>query len=185
MKSSTSTGMSSKRLRLMRTTIGMSRPRFLIRLMSEAALPSIPFLPQSTTMQPIAASVCTAISASSTRRALMTWNPIRSMAATIWLTRRPSRSSASNIGAENRKVRRWEKFIASWPVRRASLLTARDPGGSVTPDRLLKTASRDTIKSACRRRGAGAALLAGRRPRRRANRWAAQLYRSWRREAVR
>jgi hypothetical protein len=36
----------------------------------------------------------------------------------IWLTLRPSRSSASNIGAENRKVRRWEKFIYG-------------PGGSV------------------------------------------------------
>ena len=29
----------------------MSRPRLRIRLMSEAALPSMPFLPQSTTMQ--------------------------------------------------------------------------------------------------------------------------------------
>ena len=43
----------------------MSRPRLRIRLMSDAVLPSSPFLPQSTTMQPIAASVCTAISASS------------------------------------------------------------------------------------------------------------------------
>ena len=55
-----------------RTTIGMSRPRLRMRLMSEAALPSSPFLPQSTTMQPIAASVCTAISASSRRGARMT-----------------------------------------------------------------------------------------------------------------
>ena len=70
MKSSTSTGMSSNRLRRTRMTIGISRPRLRIRLMSEAALPSRPFLPQSTTMQPIAASVCTAISASSRRRAL-------------------------------------------------------------------------------------------------------------------
>ena len=45
--------------------IGKSRPRRRIRLISAAVLPSRPFLPQSTTMQPIAASVCTAISASS------------------------------------------------------------------------------------------------------------------------
>jgi hypothetical protein len=101
--------------------------------MSEAALPSIPFLPQSTTMQPIAASVCTAISASSRRRALMTWNPIRSMAVMIWLTLRPSRSSASNIGAENRKVRRWEKFIAFIARRQTDVLHGRpmDLGGSL------------------------------------------------------
>ena len=42
-----------------------------------------PLLPQSTTMQPIAASVCTAISASSMRRALTTSKPIRSTAAMI------------------------------------------------------------------------------------------------------
>ena len=55
-----------------RMTMGISSPRLRMRLMSEAALPSSPFLPQSTTMQPMAASVCTAISASSTRRARTT-----------------------------------------------------------------------------------------------------------------
>ena len=70
MKSSTSTGMSSNRLPRTMMTIGMSRPRLRMRPISEAVLPSMPFLPQSTTMQPMAASVCTAISASSTRRAL-------------------------------------------------------------------------------------------------------------------
>ena len=123
----------------------MSRPRLRMRLMSEAAFPSMPFLPQSTTMQPIAASVCTAISASSRRRALMTWNPIRSMAAMIWLTLRPSRSSASNIGAENRKVRRWEKFIVTAVPRASrrpwSRRLGRPVGGS------LRQHSRGRIKS--------------------------------------
>ena len=59
--------------------IGKSRPRRRIRLISAAVLPSRPFLPQSTTMQPIAASVCTAISASSSRRALTTSKPDRSI----------------------------------------------------------------------------------------------------------
>ena len=84
----------------------MSRPRRRIRLISAAVLPSRPFLPQSTTMQPIAASVCTAISASSSLRALTTSKPNRSISAMIWLKRRPSRSSASKTGAENRKVKR-------------------------------------------------------------------------------
>src|SRR5215472_6307436 len=63
MKSSTSTGKSSNRLRRINRMMGKSRPRRRIRLISAAVLPSRPFLPQSTTMQPIAASVCTAISA--------------------------------------------------------------------------------------------------------------------------
>jgi hypothetical protein len=81
-----------------------------MRLISEAALPSSPFLPQSTTRQPMAASVCTAISASSMRRARITWKPMRWMAEMISATRKPSRSSASKVGAENRKVKRWTKF---------------------------------------------------------------------------
>jgi hypothetical protein len=53
-------------------TIGISRPRLRIMSMSAAALPSSPRLPQSTTRQPTAESVCTAIEASSTRRARTT-----------------------------------------------------------------------------------------------------------------
>ena len=63
------------RLRRTSMTIGISSPRRRIRLISAAVLPSRPFLPQSTTMQPMAASVCTAISASSIRRARTTWKP--------------------------------------------------------------------------------------------------------------
>ena len=110
--------------------IGMPRPRLRMRLISEAALPSRPFLPQSTTMQPIAASVWTAISASSSRLALMTWKPMRSIAAMIWLTRMPSRSSASNIGAENRKVNLWKKFIA-WGLRDPQSARARRRAASL------------------------------------------------------
>ncbi len=60
--------------RLPRTsrTIGISSPRRRMRLISDAVFPSRPFLPQSTTMQPMAASVWTAISASSVRRAWIT-----------------------------------------------------------------------------------------------------------------
>ncbi len=57
-------------------TIGISSPRRRIMLIIAAALPSRPFLPQSTTMQPMAASVWTTISASSMRRARTTWKPI-------------------------------------------------------------------------------------------------------------
>src|SRR6478672_4093892 len=53
--------MSSRRLRRTRMTMGISSPRRRIRLIKDAVLPSSPFLPQSTTMQPMAASVCTAI----------------------------------------------------------------------------------------------------------------------------
>ena len=56
-------------------TIGISSPRLRIRLISAAALPSRPRLPQSTTMQPMAASVWTAMAASSTRRARTTSKP--------------------------------------------------------------------------------------------------------------
>src|ERR1700744_5434112 len=92
----------------------------------------------------------------------MTWKPILSMAVMIWLTLRPSRSSASNIGAENRKVRRWEKFILCGPPSAGGRLDAPWPGASVAaggPGRLLKTASTDRIKSAPRQdRGAALAL---------------------------
>src|SRR5215831_18642606 len=57
MKSSTSTGRSSKRLLRIRRMMGKSRPRRRMRLMSAAVLPSRPFLPQSTIMHPIAALV--------------------------------------------------------------------------------------------------------------------------------
>ena len=46
--------------------------------------------------------------------ALMTWKPSFWMAAMICCTRIPSRSSESKVGAENRNVNRWEKFIADF-----------------------------------------------------------------------
>ena len=83
MKSSTSTGRSSNRLLRISRMIGKSRPRRRMRLMRAAVLPSKPFLPQSTIMHPIAASVFTATSASSMRRALTTSKPERSISSTI------------------------------------------------------------------------------------------------------
>jgi hypothetical protein len=75
------------------------------------------------------------------------------------LTLRPSRSSASNIGAENRKVRRWEKFIDS-PTRPQAdaLRTPSGPGGPVAGDvrrPQLKTAyaRRNQVSPAARRAG--------------------------------
>src|SRR3984885_15050407 len=76
-------GRSSNRLRRISRMIGKSRPRRRIRLISAMVLPSRPFLPQSTTMQPIAASVGTALSASSSLRALMTSKPDRLISSTI------------------------------------------------------------------------------------------------------
>ena len=100
--------MSSSRLRRTSTRIGTSSPRRRISAISEAARPSRPPLPQSTTMQPMAASVRIASSASSLRRARTTWKPSCSTLVTISCSRWPSSSLPSKAGAQTRNLnRRW------------------------------------------------------------------------------
>jgi hypothetical protein len=54
-------------------------------------------------MQPIAASVCTAISASSSLRALTTSKPERSISAMIWLKRSPFEIVGIKDGSREQK----------------------------------------------------------------------------------
>src|SRR5208337_3743895 len=83
------------------------------------------------------------------------------MAATIWLTLRPSRSSASNIGAEKRKVKRWKKFIASIACRQTGVLSGALWVPAVwsraaSPRQQLNTNARDRIMTAPRAQDEGA-----------------------------
>ena len=78
--------------------------------------------------QPIAASVWTAISASSTRRALITWKPIRSIAAMIWLTLQ----ALEIVGVEHRRGEKegesLEEVHSFWAPRRVGAQSApREP----------------------------------------------------------
>src|SRR5208337_3332106 len=69
---------------------------------------------------------------------------------------RPSRSSASNIGAEKRKVKRWKKFIDCRPGR----LEARGaPLWRVSSDRMRLAESRRLSKSEIRPEAQGSGCV--------------------------